>query len=91
MLKAHTASRGWVRLTGSDPQDKLEINKNEFVTEAGFKDLKAVADGMMAARKFVNETALFNQHVAEVIWPSPDVQTEKDYEKFVRKNQWGRK
>lgn len=27
LLKAHTHSKGWVRLTGPNAQDKLEVNK----------------------------------------------------------------
>ncbi|KAG8926983.1 hypothetical protein FRC00_002411, partial [Tulasnella sp. 408] len=38
ILKAHTGSRGRVKLAGPDPQDKLEINKNEFVTQESLND-----------------------------------------------------
>ncbi|KIO26706.1 GMC oxidoreductase [Tulasnella calospora MUT 4182] len=90
MLKAHTGSRGWVQLTGPDPQDKLDINKNEFVTEESLKDLEIVKDGMKITRDWVNKTELFNKHVDEVIWPSPkEVKTDEDYKDFIRKNQWG--
>lgn len=91
ILKAHTGSRGWVKLTGPDPQDKLEINKNEFVTQESLNDLEIVKDGMKITRDWVNKTELFNKHVDQIIWPKDEqVKTDEDYKDFIRKNQWGR-
>ncbi|KAG9049594.1 hypothetical protein FS837_009794 [Tulasnella sp. UAMH 9824] len=90
ILKAHTGSRGWVKLTGPDPQDKLEINKNEFVTKESLNDLEIVKDGMKITRDWVNKTELFNKHVDQIIWPKDEqVKTDEDYKDFIRKNQWG--
>ncbi|KAJ7184484.1 putative choline dehydrogenase [Mycena filopes] len=46
VLKAHPSSRGFVRLTGSHPQDPLYIEKMHFEAEQGAEDVQALVDGL---------------------------------------------
>ena len=67
VLKAHTSSRGWVRLTGPDPQDKLEINKNQFATPEGQKDLEVLREAMKYEREAVARNLVLRPHVIEEV------------------------
>ncbi|KAJ7144933.1 hypothetical protein C8R43DRAFT_1237698 [Mycena crocata] len=68
VLKAHPSSRGFVRLTGSHPQDPLEIEKMHFEAEGGLEDVQALADGLKRIRTLV-ENSLISAFIVEEVSP----------------------
>ncbi|KAJ7042065.1 GMC oxidoreductase [Mycena alexandri] len=68
VLKAHPSSRGFVRLTGSHPQDPLDIQKMHFEAEQGPDDVQALVDGLMRIRTLV-ETSPMAAFVDEEVFP----------------------
>ncbi|KAJ7186699.1 choline dehydrogenase [Mycena filopes] len=89
ILKAHTSSKGWVRLTGSDPQDVLEINKNQFQTAEDLQDLEITKDAVKKTRALWAEKSAMNSNSVAETWPGPDVQTDDEIKDFIIKNAWG--
>jgi choline dehydrogenase len=89
LLKGHTKSKGWVKLTGSDPQDRVEINKNLFATPDGLKDLYAMREAIKLTRQHVESTPLINDHILQETWPGAAVQTDAQIEQFIRTSGWG--
>ncbi|KAG8712955.1 hypothetical protein FRC09_019289 [Ceratobasidium sp. 395] len=89
ILKAHTSSKGWVRLTGSDPQDVLDINKNQFRTAEDLKDLEILKDAVKKSRNLWASRPGLSGHTAEEVWPGPAVQTDDQLRAFLRENAWG--
>ncbi|KAG9079749.1 hypothetical protein FRC06_007511 [Ceratobasidium sp. 370] len=89
ILKAHTSSKGWVRLTGSDPQDLLEINKNQFQTGEDLKDLEILKDAVKKSRNFWASRPGLSGHTAEEVWPGSAVQTDDEIREFLKENAWG--
>jgi len=77
ILKAHTSSKGWVRLTGSHPQDILNINKNQFQTPEALYDLEVMKDEIKRSRAFAKERLGFRTHVKEETWPGSHVETDQ--------------
>ncbi|KAF7361223.1 Choline dehydrogenase [Mycena sanguinolenta] len=89
ILKAHTSSKGWVRLTGSDPQDLLDINKNQFQAAEDLQDLQVVVDAIKKTRALWASRSGMNSHSLGETWPGPDVQTDEELRDFVTQNAWG--
>ncbi|KAG8755795.1 hypothetical protein FRC12_010779 [Ceratobasidium sp. 428] len=89
ILKAHTHSKGWIRLTGSDPQDKLEVNKNYLGNPDSVKDFEILRDGIKKSRKFVADTPQINQWIVEETWPGSKYQTDAQLWDFLRANVFG--
>ncbi|KAF8170651.1 hypothetical protein K438DRAFT_1982527 [Mycena galopus ATCC 62051] len=89
ILKAHTSSKGWVRLTGSDPQDLLDINKNQFQTAEDQNDRQVVVDAIKKTRALWASKSGLNSHSIIETWPGPDVQTDEQLSDFVTQNAWG--
>jgi choline dehydrogenase len=89
LLAAHTSSKGWVRLTGSDPQDLLDINKNQFQTPEDLQDLEITKDAVKKTRALWAEKSGMNSNSIEETWPGPDVQTDDEIRDFIVKNAWG--
>jgi choline dehydrogenase len=89
MLKARTKSKGWVRLTGNNPQDLLDINKNLYATPEGLQDLYDVRESVKLARAQIANTTLISNHIADEVWPGPSVQTDEQIEQFIRTSAWG--
>ncbi|KAF7350750.1 Choline dehydrogenase [Mycena sanguinolenta] len=89
LLKAHTSSKGWVRLTGADPQDLLDINKNQFQTAEDLQDLEAMVEAINKTRALWAEKPGMNSHSVGETWPGPDVQTDEQLRDFVTQNTWG--
>ncbi|KAF9026863.1 alcohol oxidase [Hymenopellis radicata] len=50
-LKAHPSSKGTVRLTGSHPQDLLDIQKNHFQGEDGLRDVEDLRNAIKHSRE----------------------------------------
>ncbi|KAG9123179.1 hypothetical protein FRC07_000143 [Ceratobasidium sp. 392] len=89
ILKAHTSSKGWVRLTGSDPQDLLDINKNQFQTSDDLKDLEILKDAVKKSRNLWENELGLSKHTIEEVFPGPAVQTDDQIRTFLRDNAWG--
>ncbi|KAJ7603958.1 hypothetical protein DFH06DRAFT_1349796 [Mycena polygramma] len=89
ILKAHTSSKGWVRLTGSDPQDVLDINKNQFQTPEDLQDLEITKDAVKKTRALWAAKSGMNSNSVKETWPGPDVQTDDEIKDFIVKNAWG--
>ncbi|KAJ6504990.1 hypothetical protein C8R45DRAFT_1180913 [Mycena sanguinolenta] len=89
LLKAHTSSKGWVRLTGADPQDLLDINKNQFQTQEDLQDLQALVDAIKDTRALWAAKPGMNSHSLRETWHGPDVQTDEELRDFVTLNTWG--
>jgi choline dehydrogenase len=89
ILKGRTKSRGWVKLTSSNPQDPLEINKNLFATSAGLNDLYAAREAFKVARSQISGTSLINNHILKEVWPGTSVSTDAQIESFIKSNAWG--
>ncbi|KAK7035857.1 choline dehydrogenase [Favolaschia claudopus] len=71
VLKAHPSSRGFVRLTGSHPQDPLDIEKMHFEAEQGHADIQALEDGINRIRSLV-ENSLIRPFLIEEAVPGKD-------------------
>ncbi|KAH7335695.1 hypothetical protein B0J17DRAFT_51152 [Rhizoctonia solani] len=89
ILKAHTSSKGWVRLTSSDPQDLLDINKNQFQTAEDLKDLEILKDAVKKSRELWASRLGLKGHSVEEVWPGSAVQTDDQIREFLRENTWG--
>ncbi|QRV82826.1 GMC oxidoreductase [Ceratobasidium sp. AG-Ba] len=89
ILKAHTSSKGWVRLTGPDPQDLLEINKNQFQTAEDLKDLEILKDAVKKSRNLWESRAGLSGHTVEEVWPGAAFRTDDQLRTFLRENTWG--
>lgn len=89
ILKAHTSSRGWVRLTGPGPQDLLDINKNQFQTAEDLKDLEILKDAVKKSRELWASKPGLSGHTVEEVWPGAAVQTDDQLREFLRENTWG--
>ena len=84
-LHAHTASRGYVELTGSHPQDVLNIQKLHFQpvnSTAIQKDLAALRSGVQVAR-YLATLPDFADHILEEKYPGPSVQTEEELNEYI--------
>ncbi|KAJ7684445.1 hypothetical protein DFH06DRAFT_1155672 [Mycena polygramma] len=71
VLKAHPSSRGFVRLTGSHPQDPLDIEKMHFEAEQGPTDMQALIEGIQRIRALV-DNSLIAPFIVEEVSPGPD-------------------
>jgi choline dehydrogenase len=89
ILKAHTSSKGWVRLTGPGPQDLLEINKNQFQTDEDKKDLVILREAVKKSRALWASRPGLSGHAVAEIWPGEDVKSDDQIDAFLRKNTWG--
>ncbi|KAG9127387.1 hypothetical protein FRC07_014332 [Ceratobasidium sp. 392] len=89
LLKAHAKSKGWVRLTGSNPQDKLEVNKNYLGNADSVKDFEILRDAIKKSRKFIADTPQINQWIVEETWPGSKYQTDAQLWEFLRANVFG--
>ncbi|KAG8895541.1 hypothetical protein FRB99_000489, partial [Tulasnella sp. 403] len=89
ILKAHTSSKGWVKLTGNHPQDLLNINKNQGQTPGFDDDIRVVVNEIKRSRALMANTTSMNQWVTEEFWPGPKYQSDSDLTTFVEQNGWG--
>ncbi|KAJ6606252.1 hypothetical protein DFH09DRAFT_966443 [Mycena vulgaris] len=69
ILKAHPSSRGFVRLTGSHPQDPLDIEKMHFEAEQGPEDVQALVDGITRIRGVVENSLLIKPFLVGEVLP----------------------
>nr|GAT54416.1 choline dehydrogenase [Mycena chlorophos] len=71
VLLAHPSSRGYVRLTGSHPQDALDIAKRHFEAPdgAGARDLEALVLGLERMQALVSGSWGISMWVEEQVFP----------------------
>ncbi len=87
-LKAHPSSKGTVRLTGSHPQDLLDIQKNHFQGENGLRDVEDLRNAIKHSRK-VMKTLPVALHVVEEIFPGDDAQSDEAIDAHIYNNIFG--
>jgi choline dehydrogenase len=91
-LKAHSSSRGTVRLTGSHPQDVLQIRKNRFQdADQGYQDVVDLREAIKRARKLIMGSAVLGPYIEKEIFPGEDVKTDEEIEEHVYKNIFGKR
>ncbi|KAJ7637785.1 hypothetical protein B0H17DRAFT_1106607 [Mycena rosella] len=84
-LKGHASSRGYVRLTGSHPQDVLDIQKLHFqpVDSPDIqRDLAALRGGIRTARQVV-QLPHIAEHILQEVNPGSDVQTDEELNEYI--------
>ncbi|KAH7343271.1 hypothetical protein B0J17DRAFT_641682 [Rhizoctonia solani] len=89
IMKAYARSKGWIRLTGSNPQDKLEINKNYLGSAESIEDLTILRNNIQKARQYVAATPQINRWVVQETWPGSQYQTDEQLWEFLRANVFG--
>ncbi|KAK7464139.1 hypothetical protein VKT23_006303 [Stygiomarasmius scandens] len=90
VLKAHPSSSGTVRLTGSHPQDLLQIKKNRFQEdEKGYQDVVDLREGIKKARKIIRDSVLIGPYIEKEVFPGEEVRSDEEIEEHVYKNIFG--
>jgi choline dehydrogenase len=87
-LKTQTSSRGYVELTGSHPQDLLNIQKRHFLpvdSENVQADLAAIRGGIRVAREIATLPHIAD-HILEEIYPGSDKQTDEELNEYIFEN-----
>ncbi|KAF8882010.1 glucose-methanol-choline oxidoreductase, partial [Infundibulicybe gibba] len=87
-LKAHPSSRGTVRLTGSHPQDRLDIQKQRFQAERGPQDVADMREAIKRARGIMANPAVA-AFVDQEVFPGPQAQTDEQIEDHIYQNAYG--
>ncbi|KAG6828266.1 hypothetical protein H0H92_008609 [Tricholoma furcatifolium] len=82
VLKAHPSSRGTVRLTGTHPQDRLDIEKFHFQAPGAADDLAAIRAGIRQARNIVQNSTIGTFLETEV-FPGANVTTDDELDTFI--------
>ncbi|KAG6901729.1 hypothetical protein C0995_008697 [Termitomyces sp. Mi166 len=88
VLKAHPSSKGTVKLTGSHPQDPLDIQKLHFQASGGPADVAAIREGIKRARQLVALPPI-SPYVKEEIAPGPTVTTDDQIDNFIYNRVFG--
>jgi choline dehydrogenase len=88
VLKAHPSSRGTVQLTGSHPQDKLNIQKMHFQAPDGPQDVADLRNAIRRARAIVDDS-LIAAFVKEELFPGPQAQSDEDIDNYIYENVFG--
>lgn len=78
-------SRGSITLRSADPHD-LPVIKHELLGDEG--DVANVIAGCKLTRE-VMETEPMRSHVTAEVFPGPSVQTDEEWEGYVRRGSWG--
>ncbi|KAJ7453413.1 hypothetical protein FB451DRAFT_1281210 [Mycena latifolia] len=84
-LKGHASSRGYVRLTGSHPQDVLDIQKLHFqpVDSPDIqRDLAALRGGIRTARQVV-QLPHIAEHILQEVNPGSEAQTDEELNEYI--------
>lgn len=87
VLRAHPSSAGTVRLTGSHPQDVLDIQKNHFQGEEGRKDVIDLREGIKTARRIVGQ--ITDLYLGEEVFPGANATSDQAIEDHIYKNIFG--
>jgi choline dehydrogenase len=81
-LKALGSSKGYVHLTGSHPQDLLDINKLRFQAPGGQQDIAALREGVKRWREVMN-TPEVQKFVEKEVLPGANITSDEDLDKYV--------
>ncbi|KAJ7890969.1 glucose-methanol-choline oxidoreductase, partial [Mycena olivaceomarginata] len=81
-LKALSSSKGYVRLTGSHPQDPLDINKLRFQAPGGQQDIAALREGVKRWREVMNTPAI-QKFVKKEVIPGANVRSDEDLDNYI--------
>ncbi|KAJ7903220.1 hypothetical protein B0H13DRAFT_1717346 [Mycena leptocephala] len=84
-LKARASSRGYVRLTGSHPQDLLDINKLRFQAPGGQQDISDLRERVKQWREIMNALEV-QQHLEKEVLPGANVTSDHDLDNYVLEN-----
>ncbi|KAF7374331.1 Choline dehydrogenase [Mycena sanguinolenta] len=82
VLKAHSSTRGVVKLTGNHPQDVVKIEKRHFEAPGGGEDIAAIGREIQTVRKLMGHPNIA-QHVEAQAFPEPDEEIEDHILKHV--------
>src|ERR1700761_4751412 len=87
-LKGHPSSRGTVSLTGSHPQDLLNIQKNHFQAANGPQDVATIRDGIKRAREVIEQltVGIFGE---EEEFPGAAASTDEEIENHIYEHVFG--
>ncbi|KAF8069140.1 hypothetical protein FPV67DRAFT_1392994, partial [Lyophyllum atratum] len=88
ILKGHPSSKGTVRLTGSDPQDPLDIQKLHFQAPGGPADVAALREAIRRARDIVTNSPVGAFVDAEVS-PGMDATTDEEIDEHIFNHVFG--
>ncbi|KAF5340174.1 hypothetical protein D9758_014980 [Tetrapyrgos nigripes] len=89
-LKAHPSSLGTVRLSGSHPQDILQIHKNRFQdADRGYQDVVDLREALKRIRKLIRGSVLIGPYVEKEIAPGEDVESDEEIEEYIYRNVFG--
>ncbi|KAK6988574.1 choline dehydrogenase [Favolaschia claudopus] len=83
---AGSNSQGYVRLTGSHPQDLLDINKLRFQGPDGKADIVVLREAIKRWRKVINEDQNIAQFVKREVAPGANVTSDEDLEEYILNN-----
>jgi choline dehydrogenase len=93
LLKAHTQNRdGTVEITSADPFQRPAIAFNYFDEQDPLADpdLLALVEGVKFVRRVrAKLVESFTGERVEEIWPGPDVTSDDEIARFVRRETWG--
>jgi choline dehydrogenase len=88
VLKAHSSSRGVVRLTGNHPQDPVHIEKRHFEGPGGRQDIVAIREAIKVAQSIVEHPNI-TMHVDAQVFPVTDVNTDEEIEDHILEHVYG--
>ncbi|KAH0581289.1 hypothetical protein H2248_012388 [Termitomyces sp. 'cryptogamus'] len=88
VLKGHPSSKGTVKLTGSHPQDPLDIQKLHFQAPGGSADIAAIREGIKRARELISLLPI-SPFVQEEIAPGPTVITDDQIDNYIYNHVFG--
>ncbi|KAJ7814449.1 hypothetical protein B0H13DRAFT_1477848, partial [Mycena leptocephala] len=81
-LKALGSSKGYVHLTGSHPQDLLDINKLRFQAPGRQQDIAALREGVKRWREVMNAPEV-QKFVEKEVLPGANITSDEDLDKYV--------
>ncbi|KAF5389671.1 hypothetical protein D9757_004128 [Collybiopsis confluens] len=87
-LKAHASSKGTVQLTGSHPQDLLNIQKLHFQSENGPQDVADLREAIKRSRAVMQSLTIL-PFVDQEIFPGPQAQTDDEIDDHIYQNIFG--
>lgn len=87
-LLAHASSKGTVRLTGSHPQDPLNIQKLRFQAPGGSADIAALREQIKRARDIINNSSI-TPFVKYEIFPGSDITTDEQIDDYILHRSFG--
>lgn len=89
ILRARPSSRGTVRLTGSHPQDRLDIQKNHFQAPGSAQDVIDIRNAIKAARALATIPNIA-KHIQSEELPGPTVKTDAQIDDDIYKRVFGK-